>query len=64
MKKLSDRQAMAVLRAAIALAGILCTLVVMLFINSMADLIITSLTGAYLVVLLDAYLKDLFTKTH
>lgn len=64
MKRLNSKWQLLTIRLMIALAGITCTLVVMLFVSSLWALCITAFVGAYILVVLDEYLKELYTKTH
>lgn len=64
MKKLNPKWQLLAIRLMVALAGITCTLVVMLFMDSLWALCITAFVGAYILVLLDEHLKELYAKTH
>ena len=64
MKRVNPRWQLLAIRLMVALAGIACTLVVMLFMSNLWALCITAFVGAYILVVLDEYLKELYTKTH
>lgn len=66
MKKLNlhSQVAMAVLRAAVALSGILCTFIGMLFTTSIGSAFAMALFGAGTIVLLDEHLLTINTQRY
>lgn len=60
MKKITNKKfASALLRGAVAVSGITCTLTVMLFINSWYGIIAVAFVGAGIVTLMDEHIKTL-----
>ena len=66
MKKLNlhSQVAMAVLRAAVALSGILCTFIEMLFTTSIGSAFAVALLGTGVIVLLDEHLLTVNTQRY
>jgi hypothetical protein len=58
MKRLPNKLAMALLRGAVALAGIACTLTMMLFATNLCLLCLTAFAGTYTIILIDEHLKE------
>ena len=60
MKKITNKKfASALLRGAVAVSGITCTLTVMLFVNSLYEAIAVAFVGAGIVCYLDEHIKSL-----
>lgn len=59
MKKINSKLASALLRGAVALSGITCTLTVMLFVDSWYGILAIACVGAGIVNLMDEHIKSL-----
>ncbi len=59
MKKINSKLASALLRGAVALSGITCTLTVMLFVDSWYGILAVAFVGAGIVSTIDEHIKSL-----